>query len=79
MTWLIPSAPTTLRSSSKLKLAVSRRTHDCTQGFQHSKRTNPYALVVQDLDETTPVSTVEAWINTAVANKYGSIGLPSDR
>ena len=45
---------------------LAARTID--EGF-NTQATNPYALVVQDLDETTPVSTVEAWINTAVANK----------
>jgi peptidoglycan/xylan/chitin deacetylase (PgdA/CDA1 family) len=35
----------------------------------NTKATNPYALVVQDLDDTTTVATVQSWIDTAMANK----------
>ena len=34
-----------------------------------TKATDPYALVVQDLDDTTSVATVQSWIDTAMANK----------
>ncbi|HWB33956.1 MAG TPA: polysaccharide deacetylase family protein [Candidatus Paceibacterota bacterium] len=34
----------------------------------NTKATDPYALVVQNLDTTTSVATVEGWIHTALAN-----------
>jgi peptidoglycan/xylan/chitin deacetylase (PgdA/CDA1 family) len=35
----------------------------------NTRSTNPYALVVQHLDSSTSVATVESWIQTALANK----------
>ncbi|HTR18865.1 MAG TPA: immunoglobulin-like domain-containing protein [Candidatus Paceibacterota bacterium] len=38
------------------------------EGF-NTKNTDPYRLVVEDLDSSTPTSTIEAWIHTALVNK----------